>query len=163
MEPDEDLDEINQGIEFNHQIDTGDGYGISVEVVLSDSHDMRIYGPGFNLGFLFLSTSHKETQTREDVHSHSGYLEGILHGSTTINDALALSLSLAGGLGLSSIDFPDEHNDSTSGAAEIRVGADLQFFQRLEIGITAGSYLWGYPSETVGYGSFFGTRLSFLF
>lgn len=159
VKPDEDRNEIDMGIEFEHQVQSGDGYGISVELPYDGSNENGYT----NCGFLFLTTSHKETQTHEDVYSHSCYFEWNAGGTSSLNDELGVNFSISGGVGLAVFDFNDEQNDSTSGAAEVRASVGIELFQRLEFGLIGGTYLWGYPSETVGYGSFFGARASVIF
>lgn len=159
VEPDEDRNEVDLGIEFEHQVRTGDGYGISLELFLEGSKE-----DGYrNAGFLFLTTSHKESQTHEDVSSYSFYIEGVLGGTEQLNKILGINLSVCGGVGIASFDFEGEQNDSTSGAVEIRASVGLEFFRQLELGLNGGAYLWGYPSETVGYGSFIGAQASLIF
>lgn len=163
VEPDEDRNEIDQGIVFEHQLKRGDGYGISAELFLSGTNDASPAEPGFNLGVLFLTTTHDEIQIQNDVSSYSFYLEGIARASYIVHPNLSINTSLRGGIGLSTFDFEEVKNDTLSGAAEMRFTFGVEIFQAFEIGVTGGSYLWGYPSETIGYGSFVATEASMIF
>jgi hypothetical protein len=164
VEPDEDRNEIDNGIEFEHQLESGNGYGLGIELFMVDSEDGSWDDiAGINMGLLYLTTTHEENQSRESVGTHSIYFEGILRASQTLISNLTIHEGLYGGLGFVTLDFRDDLNDSTSAAAEVRARLGVEFFNHIEVAICGGSYLWGYPSETVGYGSFFSVEASLIF
>lgn len=64
------------------------------------------------------------------------------------------SLGLAVGGGLAGIDFDRGFDDELGLAGGIRGMAGIVLGEHVGLEIGAGTYIWGYPGETVAYGTY---------
>jgi hypothetical protein len=133
-------------LQFDANLDTGDGWGAS----------FRMLGDGIAaFGLLYMTSEHRvRSVPLTNVDTYSAYAELVLH--TRIDWGWgALRPILAGGVGGAVFDFHGGAYDDTGGAAmEGRGLLSLELGKHFVISAGGGAFFWGYPSETLGDGSF---------
>ena len=146
VNPDEDEREPSQGIEFDADLDTGQGWAARVGF----SGDETKSG----LGLLYMTTRHRESVTRRHARTHSGYLELLLRTPES-RGPLDANFAVGIGVGGAAFDFDGGFDDSGGAAVMIRGEMGLTLFRQFDLTVGGGGFLWGYPTETIGYGGFF--------
>jgi len=158
---DQDLDkhERRDDRHFDENIQQGQGFGIRLSV----GHRKPLWrGFDADIGLLYLYGEHRTTTSHRGVYSHSGFAE--LLGGLVLGDR-DLSFSLKGGVGLGGVvlDFKGGFKDSGGAAALTRALIGINLGGRVDLAGSVGYMIFGYPTETIGDGSFISLELGFRF
>ena len=155
---DEDEDEPGLGIEFKADLKRGSGWGARVGISSTGENP----GNFIDVGLLYFKTQHDEKTTDSSVRTEAVYLEALLVGMRGSGPA---RFTLALGLGVGGVGFNfDRTFDNTKAAAgEMRVELGVELWERLKLQAGGGGFLWGYPTETVGYGGFATLSIGMVF
>ncbi|MBI5851266.1 MAG: hypothetical protein HZB39_09580 [Planctomycetes bacterium] len=150
-EADIDEFELNGGIEFDADLDAGDGIWISarLEGTEEEDEDAVLYA----VEPFYATTSHTDAFTGAGVDTH------LLGGMASIGvriggDAFALTPRFGAGVGAAIFDFDSAVRDTGGALAIGRAVLGIEVAKHAIGEIAIGAYLWGWPTETVGTGGF---------
>ncbi|MCF7974910.1 MAG: hypothetical protein K9N55_13910 [Phycisphaerae bacterium] len=137
---DKDGGEINEGVEFDANLNSGSGY--ILRLGLGDKKN--------SLGFAYMTTRHTETQTGEEARMDALFLEGATRKWFDSRVYTEVGLGVGGMV----FDLPQHYQsaDGIAGLARIALGMELVEHVRAQVG--AGMFRWGHPGETYGNGSY---------
>ena len=155
---DEDEDEPGLGIEFKADLKRGSGWGGRVGISRSGENPNNF----IDVGLLYFKTQHDEKTTDSSVRTEAVYLESLLvqtRGSGPARFTMALGLGV-GGVGFN---FSRTFDNTKAAAVETRLEFGVELWERLKLQAGGGAFLWGYPTETVGYGGFATVSIGLLF
>ncbi len=149
MKADKDKSEPNLGVEFDADLKAGSGWGGRIGI--------RSYESGSNsvvdIGLLYLTTQHDEKFTDSHVRTDAVYIEMLFVG-TSNNGPVRFTGSAGFGVGGAGFNFSQTFDDTRALAGEVRTEIGAELWKHLELQLGGGGFLWGYPTETVGYGGF---------
>lgn len=154
MKADEDENEPNLGIEFDADLKAGSGWGGRIGTA---DLGINYYGKDpfaiLDIGLLYLTTQHDEKSTSSHVRTDAVYLEFLLVGVSDSGPAQWTS-SFGLGVGGAGLNFSRTFDDTKALAGEVRAEIGLEFWNHLKLQAGMGAFVWGYPTETIGYGGF---------
>lgn len=140
---DEDPNEPGGDVHFDADLRTGDGWAARIGL-----HEQ---GSGF--GLLYMTTLHSEKSASTTARTHAAYLEFRL-STDRDQEAPFFFGSLAAGAGAAIFEFSDGYDDTGAAAGMSRLEVGFVPVDRLSVIVSGGGFLWGYPTETIGYGAF---------
>lgn len=146
---DKDGDEVNNGIEFDANLNTGSGYAISIGLGNSDTND----GLGSSLssiGLTYMTTRHTETQSVQRARMDALFLEG----SIKFGQGERLYTNLGAGVGGIVFDLPEGYKSADGIAGLLRLDIGIELVEHVMVQIGGGLFRWGHPGETYGNGAF---------
>ena len=100
-----------------------------------------------------MTTRHDEKSTNARVRTDAAYLEFLFVGTSKSGPA-RLTAALGLGVGGVGFNFSRTFENTKALAGEMRVEIGVELWERLKLLAGGGGFLWGYPTETVGYGGF---------
>ena len=133
-------------------LDTGSGLGLR----------LSMQGRNQGVGLLYVTTWHDKRATGTSAQTHSLYADFMarerIYGGTP-----RTYLAFDGGLGLAWLDFDGPFDESVTGAIQLRGMLEMELGRSFGLQGGIAGFLWGYPGETVAYGSyiFLGAELIF--
>jgi len=146
---DKDTDEINDGIEFD--ADLHSGQGAALKLAVGDAQT--------DLGLMFLTTRHRERITGSIVHLEGLFVEGAHRYFWGIH----WFGELAGGLGGVVFDLPDRFRSGDGAAFLIRGALGVEYWDHARLQLGVGYFRWGHPGETYGDGTYVDLGGAWLF
>ncbi len=160
LEPEFDPDDRAPVPGVDADLENGQGWGVQVRGITG--------GAGFQ--GTFITAEHDDRVSTARADSYMGMASFIFEWGVdpeTINEKVtppvALLYSAGIGAGFGGVDFDSLYSDSFGAATQMQMGLRLRFWQRLDLGIQGGAFLWGYPSNTLGYGSYAALELALHF
>ncbi len=155
---DVDDDEYTGGVEFDADLDTGEGFAAALRV---DSRGEQIGSvapqeddsANYVLEAAYLTSEHHDRPTGATERTHAIF--GIASIGTRLGgSAFAIAPRVGAGIGALVFDFDSRIHDTGGPAALVRGVLDIEI-GGVVIGEAAiGAFLWGWPGETAGYGGF---------
>jgi hypothetical protein len=152
-----DSDELNGGIKFNHNLDSGHGAGLKLSVVNNDYRGASVLSVAYYQG------KQKEIENEMNVRSHSLYLEaGPEYNFAALNNIRPFGAFIVGA-GLVKFDFQSNKSQEWAGAAEAGFQIGVKLSRKLKVSVGGTYFLWGYPTETIGHGVFLSSEVGIEF
>jgi hypothetical protein len=149
--------ELDGGVLFDHSLNVGEATGIKLSRAYEQHKSADVLSIAYYLG------RQTEKGIDSDVRSHTVYFEYAAERYETIHPEIHAFGSMFIGSGLVNFDFRNNQSHEWGGAAEIGLRLGLKLSQRVKAGLSTALYLWGYPGETIGHGSYLSTEIGFLF
>ncbi len=148
VEADLDEFELRGGREFDAELDTGDGLWLAARL-----EDVDEEGTTFAVEPFYATTSHSDAFTGANVDTHLlGAMASI--GVRSGGESFAISPRIGIGVGAAVFDFDSFVQDSGGALGIVRATFGIEV-ARVAVGeVALGAFLWGWPTETVGYGGF---------
>ena len=143
---DEDDSEPGLGLEFEADLDRGDGWLVAVQQLEAD---------GTAFGFSYLTTEHTEEDTDSFARAHAVMFDASIASAADVRGPVVPYLEAGAGLGFAGIDFDGPIDDSFGAAVNGRLLVGFRVADLLEFTAGGGVFGWGYPGETVAYGAYF--------
>jgi hypothetical protein len=152
-----DPDELNGGIQFNHNLDSGHAVGLKLSTLKNRFTNATVLSVAYYQG------RQKEIGNESDVRSHSLYLEAGPEYSFILSNNVRPFGAFMFGAGLVKFDFESNESKEWAGAAEtgFQVGVKISRIFKVSVGGTL--FLWGYPTETIGRGVSLSTEIGIEF
>ena len=151
---DEDESEPGSGLEFEADLDSGEGNAI---------HLQHFSGDGTAIGFTYLTTEHTERDTDTHARTHSATIDFSVNAALHVDGPFVPFVEAGGGLGVAGIDFNGPIDDTFGGAAAGRAHVGVRMFDALDVIVGGGVFLWGYPGETIGRGAYWSVGATLRF
>lgn len=148
LKADEDENEPDLGRWYKADLDDGYGWGARV------GYGRRSGWVRSSLGVLYQTSLHKERDYETSARAHAAYLELLLDGAFPRDSEVKFVAGAGFGVGGAVIDFHHYFDDTGGAAIEGRLILGVEIGSVLEAGASGALFLWGYPGETMGYGSF---------
>ncbi len=142
---DKDEFESGSGLEFDADLDSGEGNAI---------HLQYFQGDGRAIGFTYLTTEHTERDTNSHARTHSGTIDFSVNAALEVDGPFVPFVEAGGGVGVAGIDFNGPIDDSFGAAGAARAHVGVRLFDAIEVIVGGGVFLWGYPGETIGRGAY---------
>jgi len=149
----QDEKELVVGSRVEADLENGMGWGVSVHFQPAEYEGKSAFS-GTRLGILLMSALHEEESAGTHARTYSLYFE-VSHfwtNATRRSEWFAYG-GFALGAGFVLIDFGDTFDDTGGSSAEARLVAGAMW-NGVSLEVSGGFFYWGYPSETVGDGSF---------
>lgn len=152
-----DPDEFNGGILFNHELENGKGFGLRISTIENHSSETDVFSVAYYQSYM----NDKANSGR--VRSHSMYLEGAREYNVRLQSNLKTFGALLIGAGLTKFNFRHNQSKEWAGAAETGFQLGVKIADHIIVSGGATYYLWGYPTETIGYGFLIGSEIGVEF
>jgi hypothetical protein len=153
-----DPDELNGGVKFNHNLESGHGGGLKLSFVNNDYYKgISVLSVAYYLGM------QKELENEMDVRSHSVYLEAGPEFNLNLSNNIKPFAAFLLGAGLVKFDFQSNESQEWGGASEVGFQVGVKLLNKFKASIGGTFYLWGYPTETIGSGVFVATEIGIEF
>ena len=143
---DEDENEAGLGIEFEADLDRGDGWLVSVQQLEPD---------GGAFGLTYFTSEHTEEDTDTSARAHALTVDASIASAAKVRGPFVPYLEAGVGLGVAGIDFDGPIDDSFGMAVNCRLNVGFRVADLFELAAGGGVFGWGYPGETVAYGAYF--------
>lgn len=139
--------------QITSDIKNGFGYGIYLGLDIIDKFDSETFNIGF--GFIFQETKHDSDLDLYHLTTDSLLFEINLYHTFYRSDKLDIIQQFGVGGGGVLFNYEKNREDFYSGMGSFRYLINFEFNNRWDADIGGGLFLWGQPSETLGYGGFF--------
>ena len=137
---DKDSDEVNDGIEFDADLNSGSGYAVRLGLG-NDSN---------GIGFTYVTTQHTETQSGEPARLDAFFLEAT--HQMWYEHYYYAEVGLGGG-GIV-FDLPPGYKNGDGLVGLIRLALGMEPVENVRLQVGVGMFRWGHPGETYGNGSY---------
>lgn len=147
----------DKAIFYKNQLTTdiknGYGYGLYLGLDIVDKFDSETFSFGF--GFILQETKHDSDLNLYQLKTNSLLFEVNLFHTFYRSEKLDIIQQFGIGGGGVLFNYDKDREDFYSGMGSFRYIMNFEFYGRWCADIGGGLFLWGQPSETLGYGGFF--------
>jgi hypothetical protein len=142
-------------------IKNGFGYGLYLGLDIVDKFDSETFNMGF--GLILQETKHDSDLDLYHLTTDSLLFEVNLYHTFYRSEKLDIIQQFGIGGGGVLFDYDKNREDFYSGMGSFRYLINFEFYSRWDANLGGGLFLWGQPSETLGYGGFFTIALGCRF
>jgi hypothetical protein len=158
VQADIDPDELNGGQQFHHDLEQGEGAGFRIGLL------QKGFQSKVPVSLSYYRVKQREIETKDAVVSQALYLEVLPETELGSPDESIHSFGrIIAGIGVVKFDFVKNKSHEWGAASEIGGQVGLRIGKFLNVAVGVGYFLWGYPSETIGEGSYFNGEVNIVF